>query len=133
MGYTPQVATAVMYVRGKGNEPLNGYLPGYFGGDYPTATWRAVMQAVLEGLEVRGLPASRPSSTVRRPSDGHAPYTPPPPSPPQPQPEAEAEAEAEAVRDRRPPQPSQLADPGPGATTAAGAAEAAEAAARQPP
>ena len=36
VGYTPQVATAVMYVRGKGNEALNGYLPTYFGADYPT-------------------------------------------------------------------------------------------------
>ena len=41
VGYTPQVATAVMYVRGKGNEPLNGYLPAFYGGAYPAATWTA--------------------------------------------------------------------------------------------
>ena len=49
VGYTPQVATAVMYVRGKGNEALNGFLPTYFGANYPTYTWRAIMSAVLEG------------------------------------------------------------------------------------
>ena len=36
------------------------------------------------GRPGRGLPASRPSSTARRPATGHAPYTPPPPSRPEP-------------------------------------------------
>ena len=56
VGYTPQVATAVMYVRGKGNEALNGFLPSYFGGDYPTYTWRAVMERGARGHRRRGLP-----------------------------------------------------------------------------
>jgi membrane peptidoglycan carboxypeptidase len=80
VGYTPQVATAVMYVRGKGNEALNGFLPSYFGADYPTRTWRAVMSGVLEGTASEGFP---PPANVdgEAPVTGHAPYTPPPPKP----------------------------------------------------
>jgi membrane peptidoglycan carboxypeptidase len=77
VGYTPQVSTAVMYVRGKGNEALNGFLPSYFGANYPTYTWRAVMQAVLEGTDPEEFP---PAAFVdgEAPDTGHAPYTPPP-------------------------------------------------------
>ena len=32
VGYTPQLATAVMYVRGDGNDQLEGFLPTFFGG-----------------------------------------------------------------------------------------------------
>jgi len=80
VGYTPQVSTAVMYVRGKGNEALNGFLPSYFGANYPTYTWRAVMKALLEGLPSEDFP---PAANVdgQAPTDGHAPYTPPPPKP----------------------------------------------------
>jgi membrane peptidoglycan carboxypeptidase len=80
VGYTPQVATAVMYVRGKGNGALNGYMPSYFGADYPTRTWTAVMNSVLEGVDPEDFP---PAAFVdgEAPSDGHAPYTPPPPKP----------------------------------------------------
>ncbi|MCW2849883.1 MAG: glycosyl transferase, family 51, partial [Marmoricola sp.] len=80
VGYTPQVATAVMYVRGNGNEALNGFLPSYFGADYPTRTWRAVMSGVLEGTASEGFP---PPANVdgEAPVTGHAPYTPPPPKP----------------------------------------------------
>ena len=51
VGFTPQLATAVMYVRGDGDNALNDWLPpyngaaGYFGAGYPTATWAAVMKA----------------------------------------------------------------------------------------
>ncbi len=80
VGYTPQVATAVMYVRGKGNEALNGFLPTYFGANYPTYTWRAIMSAVLEGQPSETFP---PAANVdgNAPSSGHAPYVPPPPKP----------------------------------------------------
>lgn len=57
-GFTPQVSTAVVYVRGKGVEQLAGWLPdddgtgdGYFGGTYPAQTWTAIMQRELEGVE----------------------------------------------------------------------------------
>lgn len=77
VGYTPQVSTAVMYVRGRGNGALNGYMPSYFGADYPTRTWTAVMNAVLEGLDPADFP---PAAFVdgTAPVSGHAPYTPPP-------------------------------------------------------
>jgi membrane peptidoglycan carboxypeptidase len=80
VGYTPQVATAVMYVRGKGNEALNGFLPSYFGANYPTYTWRAVMQGVLEGVGSEDFPEPA-NLDGEAPDDGHAPYTPPPPAP----------------------------------------------------
>jgi membrane peptidoglycan carboxypeptidase len=85
VGFTPQVSTAVMYVRGKGNEALNGYMPSYFGADYPTNTWRAVMSSLMSGLPVESFP---PPANVdgTAPATGHAPYTPPPPPPPKPSP-----------------------------------------------
>jgi len=49
-GFTPPVATAVLYVRpgtsGKGALPLNGALTPYFGGDYPAETWVALIKAI---------------------------------------------------------------------------------------
>jgi membrane peptidoglycan carboxypeptidase len=83
VGYTPQMATAVMYVRGDGNDQLDGWLPsyngleGYFGANYPTRTWAAVMGRILDGTEVEDFP---PPANVdgEAPDDGHAPYTPPP-------------------------------------------------------
>ncbi|MGL5825481.1 MAG: transglycosylase domain-containing protein, partial [Nocardioides sp.] len=47
VGYTPQMATAVMYVRGKGGGQLDGWLPEYFGGAYPARTWTAVMNRLM--------------------------------------------------------------------------------------
>jgi membrane peptidoglycan carboxypeptidase len=78
VGYTPQLSTAVMYVRGDGNDPLNGYLPSYFGADYPTRTWTAVMQQALRGLPVQSFPPPAWLSPTR---DTHRP-TPPPPKQP---------------------------------------------------
>ena len=95
VGYTPQMATAVMYVRGDGDDQLDGWLPSYFGADYPARTWTAIMQQDMEGLDVEEFPepahvdgdapdtdheptptsSSRPAgpSPTRRPSpDGHA-------------------------------------------------------------
>ena len=82
-GYTPQLSTSVMYVRGKGNEQLQGWLPdyngisGYFGGNYPARTWTAVMQRAMEGLPIEDFP---PPAYVDgdAPEVGHEPYTPPP-------------------------------------------------------
>ena len=81
VGFTPQVSTAVMYVRGRGNGALNGFLPSYFGADYPTYTWRAVMGAILDGTEVENFPEPA-FIDGEAPDTGHAPYTPPPPPPP---------------------------------------------------
>ena len=77
MGYTPQLSTAVMYVRGDGDDQLDGWLPSYFGADYPADTWTAIMRRDMEGLEVEDFP---PPANLDgdAPEDGHAPYTPPP-------------------------------------------------------
>ncbi|HEY3529289.1 MAG TPA: transglycosylase domain-containing protein [Nocardioides sp.] len=86
VGFTPQLATAVMYVRGDGDNALNDWLPpyngaaGYFGAGYPTATWAAVMKQDLEGLPVQEFPPPA-YVTGKPPETGHAPYTPPPPPP----------------------------------------------------
>jgi membrane peptidoglycan carboxypeptidase len=77
VGYTPQLATAVMYVRGPGNGQLDGWLPSYFGADYPAETWTAVMRRDMEGLPIEEFP---PPAFVdgTAPDTGHDPYTPPP-------------------------------------------------------
>ena len=86
VGYTPQMVTAVMYVRGDGNDALNGYMPSYFGADYPTRTWTATMQRILEGTDVEQFPppafveatnadhSPTPSPSLRRPhrADPHS-------------------------------------------------------------
>jgi len=77
VGYTPQLSTAVMYVRGDGDDQLDGWLPSYFGADYPADTWTAVMKRDMEGLPVEEFP---PPAYVdgTAPEAGHDPYTPPP-------------------------------------------------------
>ena len=66
-----------MYVRGKGNEQLQGWLPSYFGGDYPAETWTAVMQRAMAGLPVEEFPEPV-YVDGDAPDEGHEPYTPPP-------------------------------------------------------
>jgi membrane peptidoglycan carboxypeptidase len=78
-GYTPQLSTSVMYVRGKGNEQLDGWLPSYFGGDYPADTWTAVMNRDMEGVEEEDFP--EPAYVDgEAPDDGHQPTLPPKPT-----------------------------------------------------
>jgi membrane peptidoglycan carboxypeptidase len=83
VGYTPQMSTAVMYVRGKGREQLEGYLPEYFGGSYPARTWTDVMGRMMDGLPVESFP---PPANVdgEAPSAGHAPAPPKPTRKPKP-------------------------------------------------
>ena len=77
VGYTPQLATAVMYVRGDGDDALNDWLPSYFGAEYPTRTWAAVMTADM--VDVDQVPFPEPSNVEGvAPESGHDPYTPPP-------------------------------------------------------
>ena len=116
VGYTPQISTAVMYVRGKGNEALNGYLPSYFGADYPTNTWRTVMSSLMSGLPVENFP---PPAYVdgTAPQTGHAPYTPPPPSTPTSSPsKSEKPKPSNKPKPKPKPKPSQPgpSQPGPG-------------------
>ena len=80
VGFTPQLATAVMYVRGDGDNALDDWLPpyngaaGYFGAGYPTATWAAVMKADLVGVPVEKFPPAgerqRHVATRARPDHG---------------------------------------------------------------
>jgi len=79
VGYTPQLSTAVMYVRGTGNEQLDGWLPSYFGADYPAHTWTDVMRRDMEGVPVEQFP---PPALIdgTAPQTGHAPYVPPAPT-----------------------------------------------------
>ncbi len=76
-GYTPQLSTSVVYVRGKGAEPLDGYLEPFFGGTYPAQTWTAVMKRDMEGLEIEEFPEPV-YVDGEAPEAGHSPTTPPP-------------------------------------------------------
>jgi membrane peptidoglycan carboxypeptidase len=84
VGFTPQLSTAVMYVRGDGDNALNDWLPpyngaaGYFGAGYPTATWSAVMKADMVGVPVQNFPPPA-YVTGTPPETGHSPAPPPPP------------------------------------------------------
>jgi membrane peptidoglycan carboxypeptidase len=78
VGYTPQLVTAVMYSRGNGNEPLDGYLDSFFGGTHPAMTWAAVMSRALDGEPVVDLP---PPAFLTQTVQGHEPtptYSPTP-------------------------------------------------------
>ena len=86
-GYTPQLATSVVYLRGKGVGKLDGWLPTFFGGDYPADTWTAVMTRAMEGLDVEEFPEPV-YVDGEAPDDGHDP-TPPPPPPNTPKPSQE--------------------------------------------
>ena len=58
-GYTPKLATSVMYVKGKsGTENLDGVggLTDFFGGAYPARTWTTFMSKALEGQECEEFP-----------------------------------------------------------------------------
>jgi membrane peptidoglycan carboxypeptidase len=78
-GYTPQMATSVMYVRGKGNEQLDGWLPSYFGGDYPADTWTAIMNKDMDGVPEEDFPLPA-YVDGEAPEDGHQPTLPPAPT-----------------------------------------------------
>ena len=120
VGYTPQLATAVMYVRGDGDDQLDGWLPSYFGADYPAETWTAVMTRGMEGLEVEEFP---PPANVdgEAPIDGHAPSTPPPtrPAPPRraDRPRSSADQGADAAAADARPRPAAAAPDRPSAPT----------------
>ena len=85
-GFTPQMATSVMYVRGKGTGKLDGWLPpsddgrdGYFGGNYPAKTWTEIMKLDMEGVDVEDFP--EPAYVDgEAPNEGHEPTLPPSPT-----------------------------------------------------
>jgi membrane peptidoglycan carboxypeptidase len=82
-GFTPQLATSVMYVRGKGNGPLDGYLPEFYGGTYPAQTWTSIMEADMDGVDEEDFP--EPAYVDgEAPETDHVPTYAPPPQTPQP-------------------------------------------------
>ncbi len=112
VGYTPQVATAVMYVRGKGNEALNGYMPSFYGSAYPASTWAAVMKSLMEGLDEESFP--EPALVDgEAPSEGHSPYTPPPKPEPKPKPTKKAKPTEAPTTEAPPPPPPPTSQPPP--------------------
>ena len=84
VGYTPQLSTAVMYVRGDGNDAARtatAYNVGYFGAGYPTATWTEVMRETSTARRSRVPAAGEPPRQADRPRAGpdvHALATPSP-------------------------------------------------------
>ncbi|MFE7226493.1 transglycosylase domain-containing protein [Nocardioides sp. NPDC057577] len=71
-GYTPQLATAVMYVRGKGSGKLDGWLDSYFGAGYPASTWAEIMGTLTDDLDIEEFP--EPAwKDGEAPQDGHEP------------------------------------------------------------
>jgi len=50
-GFTPKLATTVMYNRGVGNEDLEGYMLPFYGGTIPAQTFRSYMNPALEGTD----------------------------------------------------------------------------------
>ena len=104
VGYTPQLVTAVMYSRGNGNEPLDDYLPTFYGGEYPARTWAAVMSRALEGQEILEFPEP---AFLEQTAEGHEPtptFEPPPTETFVPEP---SPSESEA------PEPTKTAQPNP--------------------
>jgi len=109
VGYTPQLSTAVMYVRGKGNEELKGWLPSYFGGAYPAATWSNVMTRALDGEPVEELPGA---AWVKgeAPGEGHEPPPPPPPKTEQPKKPKKTKS-SEPTKTTEPTKPTEPTEP----------------------
>ncbi|MBA3265645.1 MAG: transglycosylase domain-containing protein, partial [Nocardioidaceae bacterium] len=74
VGYTPQLSTAVMMVRGNSRKPLNdGYIDTFYGGGYPAMTWTRYMKAALRGLPVEDFPD--PATLDREPATSTPPST----------------------------------------------------------
>ncbi|MDQ3157391.1 MAG: penicillin-binding transpeptidase domain-containing protein, partial [Actinomycetota bacterium] len=75
VGFTPKLATAVMYNKGSGNEQLEGYMLPFYGGTYPAMTFQAYMNAALQGTDCGTFP---PPANLKS-SKGQV-FVPPPPS-----------------------------------------------------
>jgi len=113
VGYTPQASTAVMYIRGKGSGQLDGWLPSYFGADYPARTWTAVMQGVMQGLPVQDFPPPA-YVTGTPPNTDHEPVPSKAPAPPKPK-------KTKSVKPSKKPTPTHKPTPTPPAPPASSA------------
>jgi membrane peptidoglycan carboxypeptidase len=58
VGFTPQIAAAVDFYKGKGRGDLDGVggLSTFFGGAYPARVWTAFMQGAMKGMAVKDFP-----------------------------------------------------------------------------
>jgi membrane peptidoglycan carboxypeptidase len=115
VGYTPQLSTSVMYVRGDGNDDLRGHLNPFYGGEYPARTWEAMMTDALAGRPVKGFPdpvelEERVESTVAPPPKPEPSYTPDPVYTPTPTEETEPEP---TPTEETEPEPSPTPEPEP--------------------
>lgn len=110
VGYTPQLATGVVYTRGDGVGQLEGWLPSFFGSDYPLDTWNAVMSRALDGEPVEEFP---PPANVDgdAPTDGHEPPPPPPKTTKAPKQTEEPEPEPEKTKPTKPSKPPKTTEP----------------------
>ncbi len=119
VGYTPQLSTAVVYLRGDGDDGLDGWLPLATGGGYPARTWAALMGVATDGMEVKSFP---PPVFVdgEAPSTGHEYVAPPaPPSRPQPQPKPKPSKKPEPSKKPKPTKKPEPTQPPPPPTTQA--------------
>lgn len=86
VGYTKQITTSVMYVRGDGGHEDLG--PGWFGSGAPSRTWAAYMRLAMKGLPRESfLGPTRKKSTMTpspeaTPTPSYFPSWSPPPPPP---------------------------------------------------
>ena len=76
VGITPQIATAVSYLRGNGHESLEGYLVPYYGATYPARTWTATMSYLMENMPKEDFPPAANLTGTEKSGD-HAPYVKP--------------------------------------------------------
>ncbi|MEJ7634652.1 transglycosylase domain-containing protein [Aeromicrobium sp.] len=105
-GYSPRLATAVMYNRGKfGNGDLEGYMVPFFGGQIPARTFQTYMNAALEGTECGTFPP--PANIQGKKGEVFVKPTPRPTRKPEPKPEKTTP---------EPPEPTKTT-PGPKPTT----------------
>lgn len=69
VGFTKQIATAVMYVAGDdGNGNLDDYSSGFYGSGYPANTWLAYMRIAQKGLPKVDFPGPTKRVSTQKPT-----------------------------------------------------------------
>jgi membrane peptidoglycan carboxypeptidase len=97
-GYSPRLATTVMYNRGKnGNSDLEGYMEPFFGGQIPAKTFQTYMNAALEGSDCGTFP---PAANIK--GDKGTVYV-----APQPKPKPKPKPKPQPTRTTQVPEPTQ--------------------------
>ena len=118
VGYTPQMATAVMYSRGDGNDPLNGYLEPFFGSSYPARTWLATMTRLMQGVPIEDFPPPAFVEATNEESEELPTFTPEPqPEPTRTRRPSPTATPSQEPTTSAPPEPSPEPTPGPPSPT----------------